>query len=122
MGMFSWFTQDTNKSISNKYSCKGTFPVNMINPNTGEVFHEEEYEGYGVFGGKDYYELMAELNGLKTREDGISLQFSPEGNKATYPILVENVDGWEKYKGHIPFDCPEQGYFYDEWEMEEDDD
>jgi hypothetical protein len=30
----------------------------------GRVFTEDDYEGYGVFGGKDIYELVAEMNGL----------------------------------------------------------
>lgn len=61
MGFFSWKTQDTNKSIANSYSERPTFPVYMTD-NEGNQWFEEDYEGYGVFGGKDYYELVAEMN------------------------------------------------------------
>ena len=33
--------------------------------NKGNVWTEDNYEGYGVFGGKDYYELLAELQSLE---------------------------------------------------------
>ena len=61
MGFFSWITQDTNRSIPSSYSCRDTFPVYMTDSD-GNVYAEEAYEGYGVFGGKDYYQLVAEMN------------------------------------------------------------
>jgi hypothetical protein len=63
MGFFSWKTSDTKRSIANVYSGRKTFTVHMITEN-GMVFTEEEYQGYGVFGGKDIYELIAEMNNL----------------------------------------------------------
>lgn len=63
MGFFSWKTSDTERSIPSSYSDRKTFTVHMITED-GQKFTEEEYEGYGVFGGKDIYELIAELNGL----------------------------------------------------------
>jgi hypothetical protein len=63
MGFFSWHTSDTKKSIANKYSGRKMFAVYMITEN-GMVFTETDYEGYGVFGGKDIYELIAEMNKL----------------------------------------------------------
>ena len=63
MGFFSWRTSDTDISIANHYSGRETFVVHMITED-GRVFTEEEYEGYGVFGGTDIYELIAEMNGL----------------------------------------------------------
>lgn len=80
----------------------------MVNPLTGESYFEPDYEGYGVFGGKDYYELLAELNGKKSRDDGIDL----ESGEAVCPILVQNLEGWEQYKGRKPDVCPNQGFFY----------
>lgn len=35
----------------------------------GRVFTEEDYEGYGVFGGKDIFILIAELNNLSGESD-----------------------------------------------------
>ena len=75
MGFFSWKTADTKRSIANRYSEEETFPVVLIAPD-GRKWIEESYEGYGVFGGKDIYELIAELNGKKTRDEGIDLCFN----------------------------------------------
>jgi hypothetical protein len=68
MGFFSWFTSDTKKSIANNYSKRDVFPVHMITED-GQIFTENNYEGYGVFGGKDFYTLSAELNGYKGEND-----------------------------------------------------
>ena len=137
MGFFSWKTQDTDKSICNQYSGRKTFRVQMLD-NKGNVWTEDNYEGYGVFGGKDYYELLAEMNGI-TNEDtdrlrgaGISLAFSKGNHSGVgtdgvyYPNLVENADGWV-YEMAGPDNCEFQGYFYDDedgnedgWDDEED--
>jgi len=68
MGFFSWLTSDTEKSIANHYSTRSTFPVHMVTED-GQVFTENDYEGYGVFGGKDLYVLAAEMNGYKGETD-----------------------------------------------------
>lgn len=107
MGFFSWKTQDTDRSISNVYSIRGTFFVAM-HDDKGNVWTEQDYEGYGVFGGKDYYELLAEMNGLKTREEGIDLAFSK--SPFITPNLTECLD-WE-WINREPVDCPDQGCFY----------
>ena len=44
--------------------------------NKGNVWAEDAYGGYGKFGGKDFYELAAEMNGLSTRDEGILLSRS----------------------------------------------
>jgi len=62
MGLFSWKTQDTNRSIPcDGNSSRPTFPVTMTD-NKGNVWNEPNYEGYGEFGGKDYYQLVAEMS------------------------------------------------------------
>jgi hypothetical protein len=113
MGFYSWKTLDTNKSISNIYSSKGALPVVMVNPLTGEMFEETSYEGYGEFGGKDYYELLAEINGKSTRSDGIHLECE---NTEEYisPLLLElnNKDNWKQYVGKKCIICNKQGFFY----------
>lgn len=90
MGFFSWHTQDTNKSIANCHSSKETFPVTMTD-NKGNRWHENNYEGYGEFGGKDYYELLAEMNGYESdRNKGIQLWYGQSGiqNKETNEIIL----------------------------------
>lgn len=68
MGFFSWFTSDTERSIANKYSARETFPVHMVTEDK-QIFTENDYDGYGVFGGKDMYVLIAEMNGYKGKDD-----------------------------------------------------
>ena len=137
MGFFSWRTQDTDKSIANKYSTRFTFGVDMVD-NKGNVWREIDYDGYGVFGGKDYYELLAEMNGVVERDKvelqgeaytdymrgkGIDLAFSKGNGSGVgtegiyYPNLVEQADGWV-YEMAGPDSCEYQGFFYDEEDYE----
>jgi len=137
MGFFSWKTQDTDKSIANNYSNRNVFRVEMID-NAGNVFIEDNYEGYGRFGGKDYYELLAEMNGFESdktgdeytdeaRGFGISLAFSKDNHSGIategvyYPNLVEQAKGWV-YEMGGPDNCEYQGYFYDEEDYDGEDD
>lgn len=68
MGLFSWLTADTEESIPCVYSNRLPFIVHMVTED-GQIFTEKEYDGYGNFGGKDFYVLAAELNGLKGKDD-----------------------------------------------------
>jgi hypothetical protein len=137
MGFFSWNTQDTDKSIANQYSNRKTFRVQMID-NKGNVWTEDNYEGYGRFGGKDYYELLAEMNGFESdktgdeytdeaRGFGINLAFSKNNGSGVgtegvyYPNLVEQANGWV-YEMAGPDSCDYQGYFYDEEDFDGEDD
>jgi len=133
MGFFSWRTQDTDKSIANKYSIRRTFKVEMLD-NKGNVWTENDYDGYGVFGGKDYYELLAEMNGVVERDkvelqgeaytdymrgEGINLAFSKGNGSGVgtegiyYPNLIEMAKGWT-YEMSGPDSCDFQGFFYDD--------
>lgn len=115
MGFFSFETKDTNKSIANAWqSIKPTFTVHMVAPN-GEVFSEDNYDGYGVFGGKDYYELLAEINGGDNRDDGINMSFHPEEHAEglLYPQFVEDVAKATDFNEECAH-CEVQGYFYDD--------
>lgn len=62
MGFFSWNTADTKESIANTYSGRDTKPVFLLQPNGQPPIKEEDYEGYGVFGGVDAYEWLAKVN------------------------------------------------------------
>jgi hypothetical protein len=137
MGFFSWKTSDTNKSICNIYSKRPTFKVHMITED-GQVFTELNYEGYGVFGGKDFYTLLAELNGLTTKNEdelrskAIDLCFenNPSGDyngKFKMPKLVEELpskdEDWKKFWDSLdyPESCESQGFFYDDGHNDFDD-
>ena len=120
MGFFSFKTCDTKRSIANAFSKRKTFDVHLITPD-GRVFTEKNYEGYGEFGGKDYYELLAELNGLGSERGlGITLAFqgNPSGDNTpnmVYPKLVEflDLDVVAQYNRlPNPKSCKHQGYFY----------
>lgn len=100
-GQFSWFTQDTGEQIGSERS--NTIDVWMFD-NQGNSWFEKGYEGYGEFGGMDYYELLARMNGY-TEEDlegrqelrgiGIDLAFDKlktkdKGKKVLFPALIGN--------------------------------
>lgn len=120
MGYFSWKTADTQKSISNRNSVRGAFPVYLLQPHHLPAIKETSYVGYGVFGGRDVYQLLAEWNAPELcngevehdRSIGIDIQFGK--SPVLYPIkFVENpnnayedVDASES--------CDDQGYFYDD--------
>ena len=112
MGFFSWRTQDTDVSIPNIHSNTDTIKVTMTD-NKGNSWTESGYDGYGIFGGKDFYELLAEMNGKTTRDEGITLFFNDD--KAICPNLTEDKN-W-KWRNEKPKDCESQGFFYEYWEI-----
>lgn len=64
MGQFSWITSDTEEQVFNDY---GKRTVYLLVPEEwqsefGERFEESDYEGYGIFGGRDAYALVAMWN------------------------------------------------------------
>ncbi|MGM0636560.1 MAG: hypothetical protein ACQESK_10885 [Bacteroidota bacterium] len=97
-------------SIPNFYSRRSVFMVYLID-NKGNMWREMWYEGYAIFGGKDFFELVAEMNGKKTRDEGIFIYYNQNEENAVYPNLVQNPDHW-KWKNKKPKPCPHQGYFY----------
>lgn len=106
---------DTNQSIPVSGSRRSTFQVTMTD-DKGNKWLEPDYEGYGVFGGKDFYALLAEMNGIERggmdedeyRGAGIELAFSDKPHKQ--PNLSKNPD-WKWVDRH-PENCEYQGFFY----------
>lgn len=108
-GQFSWITSDTDQQIGSER--QNTIDVWMYD-NEGNSWYENKYEGYGVFGGMDYYELLAKMNGyseedLKKGQEmrglGIDLAFKKlktkdRGRKVLFPALV--ADGKYNWKRH----------------------
>ena len=138
MGVFSWITQDTNKSIAVAGNPGGRshFAVTMTD-NKGNKWREYAYDGYGIFGGMDYYVLVAMMNPhiieeirseglyskltndmrlekgneLPLRDIGIEIAFGDYADEAKFPNLTEDHNhGWVDNK---PEDCEYQGYFYE---------
>jgi hypothetical protein len=123
MGQFRWVTQDTHHRIINDEE----YTV-IMSDDKGNKYEEHCYEGYGVFGGKDYYELLAEMNGYSLddfngdkealRQKGIDLAFDghPHGDNPNvkHPSLTEAGVYWN---GKAPESDPDQGWLEeDEWD------
>jgi hypothetical protein len=116
MGFFSWKTSDTDESITNRHSTPGAFPVKMLD-DKGNEYLEENYEGYGDFGGMDFYALVDTMNGgTGDRMAGIKIMdvnnhdTPPPGVKAPKLVTASCTTKW----ADLPDceDCPNQGYFF----------
>ena len=105
MGMFSWFTSDNHERI-----VAGKVKDIYMTGKDGRIFHlKENYEGYGVFGGKDFYEYLAELNGEFSRDAGIKIAFGYESYDS--PKLLSNKANIKKANIFgVPEDDPDQGF------------
>jgi hypothetical protein len=112
-GQFSWMTQDTGQQIGSQDENK--IPVYMFD-DKGKYYYENDYDGYGEFGGKDYYDLVAEMNGYtaddaekfggtfgELRGIGIKLAFGElepkNGGPVLFPALVTKPDKFN-YRTH----------------------
>lgn len=130
MGFFSWLTCDTNESISNRYSARGPLTAYALIPKEfgGGFLKEENYEGYGVFGGRDIFALVANWNkpdactgnDEEDRMLGIDLYYD-QNNPIKYGIKIASKP-MEYEEAEISDDCPNQGYFYCYGEEDEEDD
>jgi hypothetical protein len=127
-GQFSWMTQDTGQQIGSQDENK--ISVYMFD-NKGKYWFERDYDGYGVFGGMDYYELLDQMNGGSgDRSKGIDLAFdkSKEG-ETLFPALVVSPSNFNykthdftKEAEHDPNQSwyePEEDDFYDQNDEEE---
>ena len=90
-GQFSWMAQDTGNQIGSEK--QNTINITMFD-DKGNKWEEKSYDGYGEFGGKDYYELLAQMNGIENpnRQDGIDIAFDKKKvkGKVLFPALVED--------------------------------
>jgi hypothetical protein len=99
MGFFSWIAQDTNKPIYIDGFQKPGYEQRTYYmwDNNGNCWKEPSYEGYGRFGGKDYYILLAEMNGVysenvseeQKRNEGIDIEFRSNRDGIVFPNLTE---------------------------------
>ena len=109
MGMFSWHTNDTKKVIwiDDPYLARRKKPpVVYLIDDKGNKWREDSYKGYGEFGGKDFYDLLAEMNGLEDRVEGVHLAFS--GDPYLSPNLVSNPN--RNWKNVAPKNHEGQGW------------
>lgn len=86
----------------------------------GGHIEEDNYEGYGVFGGHDIYELVAQWNkGVTDRMVGIDIAcYDKDNADLKYPIKIAESPS-AVYESEPPSkSCRAQGYFYDDDEDE----
>ena len=114
MTYISWLTLDTGKSICNNKSGNKLFTVYM-HDNNGNLWEESNYDGFGNFGGKNYFDLFAEMNNLDT--DGFEEYHFGNGDYE-YPILTEFKKTPKSFKIKN-VDDPEQGFFYGPMDCDE---
>jgi len=72
MGNFSFMTGDTHESIPSEFSDHPDFPcrpVYLLQPDGNHIL-EEQYGGYGQFGGVDAFAWLARMNLLKEVTEG----------------------------------------------------
>ena len=118
-GQFSWMTQDSNKQIGSEK--QNTIDVYMYD-NEGNKWKETRYDGYGVFGGMDFYDLVATMNGYDAdREKGIDLAFGKlktkdKKRKTLFPALVEDPRyNWKRHNfTEQPENDPNQSWYQEE--------
>jgi hypothetical protein len=128
-GQFSWMTQDTEQQIGSER--ENTLPFVYMHDDKGNKWLEKNYEGYGEFGGKDYYELLDQMNGGSgDRSEGIRLAFDNaaiDAGKVLFPALtvsatLPNGHDFTKEAENDPnqsWYTPEEDDFYDQNDEEE---
>jgi hypothetical protein len=109
MGFFSWKCAKSGESIANKFSEKPLSQRQCYLVTPTETIFEEDYEGYGVFGGKDVYALLGDGD----RDKGLDDAFGLGNPKFAIKVVLKNHYNGETYED-LPEseDCPDQGYFY----------
>ena len=124
MGFFSYLTADTAVSIPNRYSERQTFTVYLLSPD-GEHIREDDYDGCGVFGGKDVFVLWMRHNHPELcdpepqhefrNRDTFFKQFSRTTDvgiaNCEYPIKLATAPV-DYHSVGASAHCPHQGYFY----------
>jgi hypothetical protein len=114
MGFFSWIAQDTNAPIYITGYQKPGYDQRTYYmwDNKGNSWKEPSYEGYGMFGGKDYYILLAEMNRVydntvteeQKRNDGIKIDFDSNHDGIVFPNLTESsIWTWKNKQPHMHY-------------------
>ena len=119
MGFFSWKTSDTQKSISNAYSSRGSLPVYLITPQNEKIY-EPHYDGFGIFGGFDAYALLAkwnipeQCNGDTEHDRKIGILLNFDDKPIRFPLKFAENPQCDYDKLPPAQHDPTQGYFYND--------
>lgn len=142
-GQFSWLTHDGQIQIGSDPTNK---VVTYMFDDKGNKWEERDYEGYGEFGGMDYYELVATMNGYteadladkklmksarvigkpELRQLGIALAFDKlkpkNGKKVLFPALVTDPRyNWKRHDFTKEAESdPDQGWDTTDYSDEDD--
>ena len=109
MGCFSWIAQDTDSPIyiSGWQKPGHVQHIYYMWDNKGNCWKEPDYEGYGMFGGKDFYVLLAEMNNIDGKDDdekrskAIKIDFSSNCDGIIFPNLTESsIWTWKNKRPH----------------------
>jgi len=115
MGYFSWIAQDSNDSIiifgfGNKQNPSKTC---YLWDNNGRRWREDRYQGDGIFGGKDYFVLLAEMNKEFdiniSEDDRRNYGLEIDGQKDIIYPNITHCSIW-LYITEGPKNCPYQGF------------
>lgn len=90
MGQFSWKCAVSGEALVEKWSDvleESEHSAYLVTPDA--TYFEECYEGYGVFGGKDVYELL----GNGDRNEGIDLYYEGEAPFEIKIVLADHYTG-----------------------------
>ena len=120
MGFFSFKTADTQEPIRKMHTGEHR-TVFLLQPNSKPPIAEDAYEGYGDFGGIDYYQWLYDANaeslnlpknisGDNKRKAAIDLHYDEEV-QLTHPLKFSfNPDAvYESLPASL--DDPDQGFF-----------
>lgn len=125
--MFSWYTNDGVRILDNVRLVEPLYMIGKMPDGEIKIYVEKySYDGYGNFGGKDYYVFLAEMNGYSAdkmegnsnddriealRERGIELAFAEDdagmNSNCKYPTLCFDR---KYYNGVSPKPDHEQGW------------
>ena len=89
MGCFSWIYCDTNKPLKIGKSARLLIPATFNNGNKGGSIYESAYDGYGNFGGRDVYDLVAEWNREFLSEDMLEKEPKLENFGGLYRFEID---------------------------------
>jgi hypothetical protein len=111
MGFFSWLKSDDGQPIRNRHTEGGATPCKLLLPDGTEI-KCDAYDGYGSFGGLDFYELCDQLNGGdgtdRARGIKIGLDRKP-GIVLPKLVSMDCKDKWEDLPDSL--EDPDQGYW-----------
>lgn len=93
MGCFSWNTADSGEEIMNIYTGEHE-TVYLLSPD-GTTYKEDAYAGYGIFGAKDAYIHLCELNGIERKEGQSDDDFRSAGIDLEMGTFYLNINTGE---------------------------